>query len=432
MKRNRKMETVACVGLGMSLLLTACGGANDSEPGGAAGSPAGSSAAVKTIHIYQNKIEIDEALKKTAEAYTALHPNVRFQIDSISDNFSTGLKTKQTAGELPDVFTVLGNQDLKLWQSQLEDLSDQPWTGDMIDIARQGITGDDGKIYGLPVSIEGYGYVYNKQLFEKAGIAEVPVTLSNLKAAVEKLKASGTQPLIGAYMDWYQAGNFLVNMGIARQPDPQAFIKGLYDGSATFVGNEIFKEVAEFIKYDYSQGENGLSTSFNMQTSALSGGTVAMTLGGNWLQPTFDGANPELEAGLMPLPINDNAEENDKLYMGVTGYWAISKNSEVKQEAKDFFNWLVTTPEGQAHVTKDMKMIPAFNSFSAADEDIGDLGSDLSRYVKEGKVYGSFNSYYPDGVAQAFGEAVQKLVAGKVDTDGFLQELQNEWSRLAN
>ncbi|WP_019910535.1 ABC transporter substrate-binding protein [Paenibacillus sp. HW567] len=429
MERNLKASTVVSVFVGMSVLLTACGGGTKEAQGNTAKGASANN--VKTIHIYQTKIEIDEALKKTAAAYTALHPDVQFVIDSVSDNYSTGLKTKQASGEMPDIFTVMGNQDLKLWQSQLEDLSDQAWTKDMIDLAKQGITGDDGKVYGWPVSVEGYGYVYNKKLFDQAGISEVPTTLTALKEDALKLKSAGIQPLIGAYMDWYQSGNFLVNMGIARQPDPQAFIKGLYDGTSTFVGNDIFKQVAEFIKYDFSQGKNGLSTNFNSQTTALFAGQAAMTLGGNWLQPSISG-NPDLSMGLMPLPVNDNPEENDKLYVGVTGYWGISKDSEVKQEAKDFLNWLATTPEGQAHVTKDMQMIPAFNSFSADDTDIGALGADLSRYVKAGKIYGSFNSYYPDGVAQAFGEAVQKLVGGKVDTDGFLQELQNEWDRLAN
>ncbi|MFC5468151.1 ABC transporter substrate-binding protein [Cohnella suwonensis] len=426
MKRTNKSRSVLYAVLGAPLLLAGCG--EQSQEGATAS--ASSASAVKTIHIYQSKIEIDEALKKTAAAYTALHPDVQFQIDSISDNYSTGLKTKQASGELPDVFTIIGNQDLKLWQSELEDISDQPWTKDMIDIAKKGITGDDGKVYGMPVSVEGYGYIYNKQLFQKSGITDVPLTLTALKTDVDQLKSAGIQPLIGAYMDWYQAGNFLVTMGIARQPDPEAFIKGLYDGSSTFVGNDVFKQVAEFIKYDYSQGKNGLSTNFNAQTTAMVNGDAAMTLGGNWLQPTFDSANKGPDMGLMPLPVNDKADENDKLYVGVTGYWAISKNSKVKQEVKDFMNWLVTTPEGQAHITKDMKMIPAFSTFTANDADIGSLGTDLSRYVKEGKVYGSYNSYYPDGVAQAFGEAVQKLVAGKADTDGFLQELQNEWDRL--
>ncbi|MBT2290163.1 carbohydrate ABC transporter substrate-binding protein [Paenibacillus albidus] len=236
---------------------------------------------VKNIYIYQNKPEIDEALKKVTAAYTAEHPDVQFTIETIGENYFTILKTKQATGDLPDVFTVIGNQGLGLWQSQLEDLSDQPWTADMIDLAKDEITGDDGKIYGLPLAIEGYGYVYNKELFKQAGIAAVPVTFSELKEDITNLKTGGVQPLIGAYLDWYQAGNFLINIGIARQEDPQAFIRGLYDGTSSIVGNKTFEELAEFIQYDFANGKDGLNTSFNAQTSKLINGEVAVTLGGN-------------------------------------------------------------------------------------------------------------------------------------------------------
>lgn len=427
MKKNRKFGLWIGALVGTMLLVTACG-VNSS---GDTQTNVSSANDVKTIYIYQNKIEIDEALQKTTADYTALHPDVHFKIESVSDNYATGLKAKLASGEMPDLFTVVGNQNLKMWQSHLENLADQKWTADMIDIAKPAITGSDGGIYGMPVSIEGYGYVYNKKLFHKAGIAGVPLTFTDFQTDVEKLKSAKVQPVIQAYSDWYQAGNFMVNMGIARQPNPNAFIKGLYDGSATFVGNDIFRQVAEFIQYDFKQGKNDLSTSFNAQTAALYNGEVAMTVGGNWLQPTVNTISG-LDVGLMPIPVNDKAGENDKLYVGVTGYWSVSKDSKVKEEVKDFLKWLVTTPEGQAHMVKDMRTIPAFHSFAANDVSRGALNAEMSRYLQAGKVYGNFASYYPDGVAQAFGEDVQKLVAGKINTDGFLQALQDDWDRLAH
>ena len=41
-----------------------------------------------------------------------------------------------------------------LWLDNLEDLSDQKWTADMVDISKPDIT-HEGRIYGFPVGIEG-------------------------------------------------------------------------------------------------------------------------------------------------------------------------------------------------------------------------------------------------------------------------------------
>ncbi|WP_020613015.1 ABC transporter substrate-binding protein [Sediminispirochaeta bajacaliforniensis] len=383
-----------------------------------------------TIFLSQSKIEIDQALRDVTARYSELHPDVEFVIESLSDNYTTSLRTKFAGGEAPDIFMILGGSELDLWQSRLEDLSDQPWVSDMVPLAKEGISTADGMVYGFPVSVEGYGYVYNKRLFAEAGITSVPKTFTELQRAVEKLKQAGIQPLAGTYMDWYQAGMFLVNMGIARQPDPLAFIQGLNDGSETFVGNEIFEEVANFILYDFSQCESPLNTGFNQQTALLYSESIAMTLGGNWLQPSIDSANPDMQVGLIPMPISDDVASNDKLYAGVTGYWVINKESPAKEEAKAFLTWLATSEEGRKAMTDQLLFIPAFTSFEANPDKVGALSSDLSRYASQGKVYGIYNSMYPAGGAEYFGNAVQKLVAGKLDVPGFLEELQTRWDQL--
>ena len=60
--------------------------------------------------------------------------------------------------------------------------------------AREGIT-SDGAVYGLPLYLEGYGFLYNKDYFEEAGISEVPLTLTELEQAVKKLEDAGIPPI---------------------------------------------------------------------------------------------------------------------------------------------------------------------------------------------------------------------------------------------
>lgn len=140
---------------------------------------------------------------------------------------------------------------------------------------------------------------------------------------------------------------------------------------------------------------------------------------------------PGLPVGLMPVPLTDDAAYNDYLLAGVTNYWVVNKDSAVKQEAKDFMTWLVSDPEGQKFITKEMALIPAFSSFQADSDSIGALGTDLAEYIAAGKIKGFYASFYPDGGTQTFGEDMQKLVAGKADVTEFLEMLQSDWERLS-
>ncbi|MBJ8193127.1 extracellular solute-binding protein, partial [Bacillus cereus] len=89
-----------------------------------------------------------------------------------------------------DIFTNEGYQDRDTWLEYLEDLSDQPWVKDLDDFARKPMT-VNGKIYGQPMHLEGFGFVYNKDLFKKAGITKLPQTIDELEEAAKRLKAAG-------------------------------------------------------------------------------------------------------------------------------------------------------------------------------------------------------------------------------------------------
>jgi len=384
----------------------------------------------KTIYIYQMKTEIQDALTAVTEKYKETHPNVEFVLESASDNYDTGLKTKFQGGEAPDIFSIQGYTNALVWADQLEDLSDQPWTADMISASAENVT-LDGKVKAWPFSVEAAGYVYNQGLFEKAGIEGVPTTREALADAVAKLAEAGVMaPITECYMDWYQLGNFMVNLGFAGQDDPVAFISGLNDGSASFVGNAVWEELADYITFEYGLDTDPQTTDFNTQTSLVGTQDLAITIGGNWSQPTYDAVDPELPVSLMGIPFSADEAKNDRLYL-VGTYWGVNANSPVKEEAKEFLSWLVTSDEGKECLTKDLQVIPAYNSIEADAESIGRLGQAVEQYIADGKVGNVYYTFYPDGFAQAAGEAVQRLGAGQSTAEQFLQELQDAWTSLS-
>lgn len=91
------------------------------------------------------------------------------------------------SGEEPTIFNIGGPQDTQDWMQKLEDLSDQPWVSQAVDTVLDSVTAD-GKIYGMPYAIEGYGFIYNTEIFKAADID--PSTIHNydtLLAAVRTL-----------------------------------------------------------------------------------------------------------------------------------------------------------------------------------------------------------------------------------------------------
>ncbi|MCG3024188.1 extracellular solute-binding protein, partial [Escherichia coli] len=78
-------------------------------------------------------------------------------------------------------------------------------------------------------------------------------------------------------------GNHLFNIPVAQQDDPDAFIKGLNEGTAKFEGNETFKQFMNLFDLTLKYGnDNPLTTDYNTQVTQFAAGETAMMQQGNW------------------------------------------------------------------------------------------------------------------------------------------------------
>ena len=383
-----------------------------------------------TISIYQDKYEFDEALKAATEAYTALHPNVTFTVESSSSgDFYTQLKTMFASGQGPDIFSTKGSDDMAIMAEYMEDLSGEAWVEFLSDVAKEAGT-IDGKVLGLPISLESYGYVYNKDLFAQAGIEAVPMTITELADACAKLEEAGIQPMSSNYADWYQSGMFKFSAVISRQEDPMAFIQALNDGSESLVGNEEVANLAAWIDIDAGNTASPLNTDFNTEVSEFGTGKCAIMLGGSWSQSSLDDIDPNLNLGLFGLPFSDDAAET-KIYTSCSPFWSVNNASPAKDAAKDFLNWLAMDEEGQKYLGSEFKLIPGFTHIAVDEEAIGALGVATQECLASGETYGIYSSFFPDGVAESAGNSINKYAAGVIDAEALAQELQADWENAS-
>ncbi|MFC4598205.1 ABC transporter substrate-binding protein [Cohnella hongkongensis] len=433
-KRSMMLMSAA---LALTAVLSGCGASNDNAantPGATGTAPANESPKKNvTIKMFQFKVEIAEQLQNLVNEYEK-ETGVKIQIETVGGgaDYGAALKAKFNSGDKPDIFNNGGFSDLDLWLENLEDLSDQPWVKDLVKGTDEPMT-HDGKLYGMPIGVEGYGFIYNKDLFAQAGITELPKTLSQLEDAAKKLQDKGITPFINGYGEWWVLGNHFVNLPFAYQADPNAFISGLNDGSQKIPGNEVFDNWTKLfdltVKYG---GKNPLQTDYNTQVTEFATGKAAMTQQGNWTQVQISKTNPDINIGFLPMPIGEDAEANDKLFVGVPNNWVVNKNSPVKEEAKAFLNWMVTSETGKSYITKEFKFIPALTTISASEEDLGALASDIMKYNQEGKVL-SWNWFkFPQGEASSkkFGDSMQGYVGGQLSKEQMLEAFQSTWESL--
>lgn len=166
-------------------------------------------------------------------------------------------------------------------------------------------------------------------MFKKAGITETPKTITELKADAEKLKAIGVITFANAYQEWWLLGNQGISVAFARQDDVNAFIKGLNDGTASIVGNDKFEKWSNLLKLtvDYGQ-KDPLTTDANTHLAMFANGEAAMMQEGNWAQTLVDNINPNMNIGMFPMLIDDDAEHNDKMTVSIPALSTIQATPE--------------------------------------------------------------------------------------------------------
>jgi raffinose/stachyose/melibiose transport system substrate-binding protein len=140
--------------------------------GTASEAPATASAASDepvTLTYYVDDNNVTNArLQGLTEAYTALHPNVTFEIETHpggtdGDNL---VKTRLATGEMSDIFYYNSGS---LFQAlnpteTLVDLSDQPFISNMVEAYLPTVSAGDG-IYGVPTEGSlGGGILYNNKI----------------------------------------------------------------------------------------------------------------------------------------------------------------------------------------------------------------------------------------------------------------------------
>ena len=119
-------------------------------------------------------------MQAMCDAYTAIHPDVVIEVQVTSwSEYWTKLEATAISNQMPDIFWMHTNEILKYADyGKIADLTDlydgedpEYYQKHFSEVSLSNIQGSDGRYYGVPKDKDTVGLVYNKEMFDAAGVA---------------------------------------------------------------------------------------------------------------------------------------------------------------------------------------------------------------------------------------------------------------------
>ncbi|WP_416147577.1 ABC transporter substrate-binding protein [Salipaludibacillus sp. HK11] len=337
---------------------------------------------------------------------------------------------------------MVGNE-FKTFQDRLLDLSEESWMENVQPGMTDFVTVDD-KVYGQPLTVEAFGFIYNKAILDEVIDGDFDPTsvrthddLENLMNELEAFE--GVEPVHVSPMDW-SLGAHLSNPLFAAQSEDRderhQFMEDMIAGEVALEDNDVFMgwlKTFDMIKEFNDSKNSPLAPQYDDGPAALAGGNVGLWFMGNWAYPQLKELDPDGDYGFIPVPISNDASDygNAQISVGVPSYWVIdeSQSSEEEQEAaKVFLDWLVNTEAGQNHYVNEFNLIPVFDNFTVSPED--PISQSVLSYMEELNTLEWMNSYYPTDGFPAMGASMQKYLSDATDQEGFINEMEEYWASV--
>ena len=357
---------------------------------------------VKEIEFFNQKPEISRQLKELANTYSEEHDDVKITVTTIgSGEGAAGLQAKFTSGNPPEIMMLGGTSEIDRYQDTLLEVSDLEVTNTIMEDLLEGALIDDS-LLAIPMNVEGFGWMYNKEIFKEAGIDPESIeTFDDFVEAVEKLDQQKEDLGIEEVFAFSGAEDYSSNQFSAHFTSPEFDHSILEAYEATELnwkyGDQMKAYMDLFNEYNI-QPILGVNYSQSVEELFINS-QVAMVHQGNWIVPTLNGIDSDfVEEKLGILPVFGENNETAKIVAGAPWYIGINSDidDDVKEAAKDFVDWMYLSEEGQETIVHEMQMIPPQEGYDV--EDITDSVSQIIyQEMLDENTSAMAHNQYPDG-----------------------------------
>ncbi|MEK5038069.1 ABC transporter substrate-binding protein [Sporosarcina sp. FSL K6-3457] len=370
----------------------------------------------------------DEKIKQFMDE----NPNVKINVDSVlNDSYKEKIKVLVSSDKLPDIFTAWSDSFAENLVSSEKIMSlnevissDADWSSKIIDSQYGGFTFDE-ETYGIPFTVDGKAFFYNKAIFEENNIA-VPSTYDEFIEALDRLQEAGyKEPLVEGLTNTWAISHYLGSI-FDRVVDPSVLEKDYNQNTSEFTdagyvtGLEIFQELTSYM------GDVSTAIDHEAARNMFGNGEVPV-LYMQFAEIKMVEDIGDVEIGFFNFPEVSNGKGNQTSLTGAPEGWMLSKTAP--KEAIEFLKFL-TSEETAFEFTKTDGQLNAIKG-AVTSENVNANSLEAYDLIMEASSTAPwFDNAVNINIADIFMRGGQELATGQTTPEDILKAVQQEAEKL--
>ena len=407
-----------------------------------------------TIRFLNFKPEIASVYNEIAAAYKQ-ETGVNLIVDTAANNtYESTLAARMSTSEAPTIFQINGPRGYANWKDYCLDLSDTELYKHLNDKSLA-IT-IDGKVYGIPYIVEGYGIIYNEEITDKYfalkdrntdfqsmdeinNFEKLEKLVTDMQSKASELGIDG----VFAVTSLKSGEDWRWQTHLANLPIYYEFKNNNVDLSSDKT-KEISFEYADNYKSIFDLYINNSTTDKKLLGSKIGDesmaefalGKCAMVQNGNWAWSQISGIENNIvkedKIKFMPIYTGVDGEEKQGLCIGTENFICINSKAGEKeiQAAKDFLYWLFSSETGKKYVTEKLDFISPFDTFSEDETPKDPLAKEIIDWSKKKGVESvawNFTLFPSQEFKNEFGSALLQYAQGTTDWNSVVKTVVDKW-----
>lgn len=374
-------------------------------------------------------------LKAAAESFMKENPGVKINFTFNGRDNSKILPTSVQAGQKITMYDANAVNIINRFSNSNRDLGSYyeesyPTTGGKLykEYTSPAMLGlaeklGEGKLYYVPMNPQAFVFMYNKDLFEAAGITETPKTWDEFVEVCAKLKEAGYTPLTTDPS--YSTG--ILGYYLSRLKGQDWVYELVNDETYEMWSDPAVLQAAEALEELASKGfyaENVSTVQFpQAQQEFVLMESIGMYLNGTWMPgEVSESVGDDFRFGQFAFPTVEGGVDDDTVTAFSSYGIGINKDA-TEEEAKAAFAFAVYVNTGQFDqmMVDEASALPVDpnNKYPGQLEDMAEIFENTKgNYVSQTAIATNSDN------AQIIRSALVNLLSGATDAQGFIDEIK--------